>query len=204
MTRARGRLIALEGIDGSGKSTLAKSLVARWRRRGRRVVLWREPTDRALGARAASANDDDPRLSSALFTLDRALHRPQLEALLAKSDVVADRTFYSTLAYQGSALEPRARRALEEMQRAVALEPDVVVWLDLPPAKALKRVQRRGGSRSPLERLATLRRVSRAYRSMADRGGWLVLDAEKSPRELVELADRALTEGATRRRRTGS
>ena len=204
MKRALGTLIAVEGIDGSGKSTLAKSLVARWRRRGRRVAPWREPTDRALGARAASANDDDPRLASALFTLDRALHRPELEALLARSDVVADRSFYSTLAYQGSALEASARRALEEMQRAVAREPDVVVLLDLPPKRALERVHRRGGSRSPLERLATLRRVARAYRTMAHRGGWIVLDAEKTPKELVELADRALATGATPRRRTGS
>jgi dTMP kinase len=204
MKRAPGRLIAVEGIDGSGKSTLAKRLVTRWRRRGRRVALWREPTDRALGARAASANDDDPRLASALFTLDRALHRPELEALLATSDVVADRTFYSTLAYQGSALEPRARHALEEMQRAVARVPDVVVLLDIPPKRALKRVHRRGGSRSPLERLATLRRVARAYRSMAEHGRWIVLDAEKTPKELVELADRALNEGPKPRRRTGS
>ena len=199
MTRARGRLIALEGIDGSGKSTLADALARRWRSDGRRLGRWHEPTDLALGARAAAANRTDPWQAAMLFTVDRAVHRPELEALLRRADVIADRSYYSTLAYQGSALPVRARTALAKMQRDLAIPPDVVVLLDLPPALALQRVGRRGSSRSPLERLATLRRVARAYRAMAKRGRWVVLDARQLPEELAERAEAALRR---RRRRT--
>lgn len=185
MKRARGILVAVEGIDGSGKSTLVDALLRRMRRQGRRVGRWHEPTDPDLGARAAAANRNDPRLAALLFTLDRAMHRADLEAQLARSDVIADRSFYSTLAYQGSLLAPGPRRALERMQREIAIRPDVVVLLDLAPALAMKRVGRRGTVRSPLERLSTLRRVARAYRAFAKQEHWIVLDAEQTPEELL-------------------
>ncbi|MCI4369821.1 MAG: dTMP kinase [Thermoplasmata archaeon] len=203
MTSRRGRLIVLEGIDGSGKSTLADSLVERWTGQGRRVVRWHEPTDPALGARGAVADEDDPRRAAMLFTLDRTIARPELEARLAKGDVIADRSFYSTLAYQGSRLNPADRRALDVLERAVAVVPDLVVFLDLAPSEALRRVGRRGGARSPLERLATLRRVAAAYRSYARKERWVVLDARQAAGELVNLADRAVAArlGPSARRR---
>jgi dTMP kinase len=189
MTARRGRLIVLEGIDGSGKSTLADALVLRWTERGRPAVRWHEPTDPEIGARGAAADRDDPRRAAMLFTLDRTVARPQLESLLAKSDVVADRSFYSTLAYQGSRLNPTDRRALETLERAITLPPDLILLLDLPPTEALRRVGRRGGARSPLERLATLRRVARSYRSYARAERWVVLDARRPSAELLEFAD---------------
>ncbi|MCI4327099.1 MAG: dTMP kinase [Thermoplasmata archaeon] len=203
MTARRGRLLVIEGIDGSGKSTLADALARRWTAHGRPTVRWHEPSDPAIGSRGAEADRVDPRRAAMLFTLDRTLARPELEARLAKSDVLADRSFYSTLAYQGSRLSAVDRRGLEAMQLAVAVAPDLVVLLDLPPEEAVRRVGRRGHPRSPLERLATLRRVRRAYRSYARRDRWLVLDARRPAAELVDLADRAMTErlGPVRRRR---
>ena len=204
MTRKTGRIIALEGIDGAGKSTLADALANRLRARGRRVGRWREPTDAEVGARAAEANRDDPWSAAVLFTLDRSVHRPDLEDLLDRGDVIADRSNHSTLAYQGSALPPAARKTLERLQHKVAVKPAVVILLDLPPDAALRRVSARGAHRSPIERLATLRRVARAYRAAARRGGWVVLDARLPPDELVEAADRALLRrgfGAVRSRR---
>jgi dTMP kinase len=189
----KGRLVVLEGIDGSGKSTLADALAQRWSSRGRPVARWHEPTDPALGTRAAELGTSDPWAAAMLFTLDRALARPTLEALLRRSDVVADRSFYSTLAYQGSVLPPPARRHLVALERAIAVAPDVVGLLDLDPATALSRVGRRGSKRSRFERIATLRRVARAYLGYARAGGWPVFDARRSPAELLELADAALS-----------
>ncbi len=108
MTGGGGRagvLVAIEGIDGVGKSTLQRALAARLRREGFVVGLWHEPTDARLGHRAQLAGTSDPWTAAMFFTLDRALARPRLERLITRSDVVlADRSFYSTLAYQGSAL----------------------------------------------------------------------------------------------------
>lgn len=192
MRRKRGRLIVLEGIDGSGKSTLADALARRWRSAGRPVARWHEPSDPELGARAAKVGRSNPWAAALIFTLDRAVTRPQLEHLLGRSDVIADRSFYSTLAYQGSLLAPPARRRLETLQRRVAVAPDVVLLLDLKPETALERVGHRGKARSEFERLATLRRVARAYRGFARKEGWSVLGAGQTPGELLADAERRL------------
>jgi dTMP kinase len=188
-----GRLVALEGIDGAGKSTFARRLAAALRRRGLSVAVHREPTDRRLGALAQSATLRDPWTGAVFFTVDRHLARPHLERDLRRRDVViTDRSFYSTLAYQGSALPPRDRRRLEQLQRGAAVRPDRVLFLDIDPRTALARVGRRPSDRAPLEREATLRRVAAAYRRLAARPGWTRLDARRPPQELVSDALEAL------------
>jgi dTMP kinase len=205
--RRRGRLIALEGIDGSGKSTLGRALAAALRRRGLSVRLRREPSDRRLGALAQSASVGDPWSGAIYFTIDRYLARPALERDLARHDVVvADRSYYSTLAYQGSALPARDRARLKAIQTSTTLAPDRVILLDLPPRDALARLGRRSSTRGPLERRRTLGRVARAYRELAHRPKWIVLDARRSPRNLVvEALHRLEAEGAVGppRRRAG-
>ena len=186
MTGGRGRLIALEGIDGAGKSTLARALSRAIRRRGLSVRLHREPADATLGSLAQRVSPKDPWTGAVYFTVDRFLARPALERALARHDVVlTDRSFYSTLAYQGSALSPRERRRLADLQRSATREPDRVVLLDLPPREAVARLGGRPGARGPLERLRVLERVGRTYRTLAREGRWLVLDARRPVSELV-------------------
>ncbi|MCI4369671.1 MAG: dTMP kinase, partial [Thermoplasmata archaeon] len=133
MTR-RGLFIALEGIDGAGKSTLAKALARRWRARGLSVAMRREPNDRRLGSKAQAASARAPWSGAMLFTLDRLLERSNLRRALERHDVVlTDRSFYSTLAYQGSALPRSARRKLVLVQHGVTEIPDRVVLLELTP-----------------------------------------------------------------------
>jgi dTMP kinase len=196
-----GRLVALEGIDGAGKSTLQRAVAQRLRRRGWRVARWREPTRVGLGRTAQQLGPTDPIGAAIHFTLDRLLSRPRLERLLQRNDVVlSDRSFYSTLAYQGSALPPSEFLRLERLQREVARVPDRVLWLDLAPAEALRRVGGRGRGRAPLERRATLRRVDRAYRRLSAGRGWVRLDARQHPREVADDAVRALGPWLRRRR----
>jgi dTMP kinase len=185
--RARGRLVALEGIDGAGKSTLVARLVRDAARRGVRAVARREPADRALGRLAQAAGRRDPWTGAVYFTVDRFLARPALERDLARHPlVITDRSFYSTLAYQGSALGPSRLRRLEELSRRATIVPDRVVLLELRPDQAFRRLGRRGGGRGPLEQRRTLERVARRYRTLARRGRWLVLDARRPTRELAD------------------
>jgi thymidylate kinase len=135
-------------------------------------------------AQAAAA--EDAWTGAVYFTVDRHLAAPGLELALRQYDVVLqDRSFYSTLAYQGSALSLRDRRRLLELQRSATRPPDRVILLDLPTAKALDRLGDRARKRGPLERRTTLDRVARAYRELARANGWQVLDARASPRQLV-------------------
>jgi dTMP kinase len=185
-TRRRGTFLVLEGIDGVGKSTLLRSLARALRRRGLSVAVRREPADPRLGALAQSAAAEDPWTGAVYFTVDRHLAAPDLERDLLRHDVVLqDRSFYSTLAYQGSALPPRDRRRLAELQRSATVTPDRVVLLDLSPAEAVRRLGGRALQRGPLERLRTLRRVARAYRALARSNRWQVLDARAPPTDLL-------------------
>jgi dTMP kinase len=198
-----GLLVALEGIDGAGKTTFARRIAAALRRRGWSVAVRREPADPQLGALAQSATLKDPWTGAVFFTVDRHLARPSVVRDLQRYDLVlTDRSFYSTLAYQGSALPPRDRRRLEQLQRGASVSPDRVLLLDLDPSVALHRLGRRSSRRAPLEKAATLRRVARAYRRLATRPGWTRLDARRPQRELVrEALDLLASSGRGPRRR---
>jgi dTMP kinase len=200
-TGARGRLIAVEGIDGAGKSTFVRSLARALRRRGCVVTVRREPADPTLGALAQTAGAQDPWTGAIYFTLDRHLARPALERDLRRSDLVlTDRSFHSTLAYQGSALAGRDRRRLENLQRSATVPPDRVLLLDLTPAEAFRRLGHRGRVRGPLERRRLLERVARRYRGMARDARWVTLDARRPTADLVREAVRALGPVARRAR----
>jgi dTMP kinase len=189
----RGLLVALEGIDGAGKSTLAMALAAALRARGFRVRRRREPADASLGRLAQSAAARDPWTGAIYFTLDRFLARDALEEDLRHADfVVSDRSLYSTLAYQGSALPAARVRELESLGRRATILPDRVVLLELAPSEAIRRLGARAARRGPLERRRTLTRVAARYRRLARSSGWTVLDARRPTEELVEAIVPAL------------
>lgn len=184
---SRGHLVVVEGIDGSGKSTLARAVRRGLLRKGFSVGTFREPTDPELGGRALAAGHGRPWEAAMWFTLDRFLARPRVERALARFDVVVqDRSFASTLAYQGSAMPPSSRRRLEAWEERVALPPDLVVLIDLPVEEALYRLGRRSMARAPFERSATLQAARAAYLRYARRSGWWVVDGRRPARELAQ------------------
>ncbi|HEX5672224.1 MAG TPA: dTMP kinase [Acidimicrobiia bacterium] len=138
--------IALEGGDGAGKTTVAARLVELLEEKGDTVVAVREPGGTALGEeirRLLLHSSDMTAWSEALLF---AAQRSQLAAevigpALGRGEVViADRSYYSSLAYQGGgrALDPQLVRLINE----AALEgviPDLVVVLTIDPAEALAR-----------------------------------------------------------------
>ena len=106
----RPLFIVFEGIDGCGKSTQLNLLCERLAAMGRTPLPTAEPTDSATGKLLRAAlSGEDPRTvaeMAALFTLDRIHHNRAengIESWLSKGfDVISDRYYYSSLAYQGS------------------------------------------------------------------------------------------------------
>lgn len=178
----KGVFVVLEGGDGCGKSTQARILAGRMQAAGREVVRTREPgaTETGAGIRALvlGGGDLDPRAEALLIAADRAEHvaaviRP---ALARGAVVVSDRYVPSSLAYQGVArgLGVDEIAGLSDWATG-GLEPDLVLVLDVDPGEAAGR---RAGPQDRMEREpdAFRAQVNQAYRDLADRFGWTLLD----------------------------
>lgn len=187
----RGRFIVLEGGDATGKSTQALVLAQRLRTAGRDVMTTFEPGATRVGESLRNlvlSEQLDPRAEALLIAADRAQHvaevvRPALER---GTDVVSDRFVPSSLAYQGVA----RGLGVEEIWRLSewatgGLEPDVVVVLDTHEdviqtrrAEPSDRLEREGS--------AFHQRVFAAYRELAERHGWVLVDAHGSIDEVAQ------------------
>lgn len=140
------KYIALEGVDGSGKSTVGKTLVERLTAAGEEAILVREPGGTEVGEVVRKllldSNSLDDWAEVFLFAAQRAeLAREVIApALEAGTWVVSDRTYYSSIAYQG-----RGRGLGEDKVRAIneigldGVIPDHVFVLDVDPDVALAR-----------------------------------------------------------------
>lgn len=198
----RGKLIVLEGIDGSGKTTLARGIAERLREtHGHRVVITKEPTDgplgqkiRAIASRGRETVSKEEEL--ALFHQDREQHvrtlvRPSLES---GAWVVQDRSFYSTVAYQGERGFDRKKLLREE--RAIADEPDLLLVVDVPAETAVERIRTaRAGAADDFERLETLQRIRRVFLDLPqDLPNAQVLDGTSPKETLLDQAMNAISE----------
>jgi len=179
---ARPVFIVLEGGDGCGKSTQAARLVARLAGLGREVLATREPGATEVGTAIRSlvlgGGDLDARTEALLIAADRAEHVARVirPALRRGAVVVSDRYVPSSLAYQGMA----RGLGVDAVARLSAwatggLEPDLVIVFDVDAAVAAGR---RAGPQDRMEREPDSFRaaVLAAYRELAARFGWTVLD----------------------------
>lgn len=145
----RGRFIVFEGIDGAGKTTQIERLAAKLRGEGRRVWVTAEPTSSVSGGMLRDALGGIQKRTAcemaALFVLDRIFHNVNpggIEKMLADGiDVICDRYYYSSMAYQGSQTDAAWVRDMNlncpEIRR-----PDLCVFLDLSPEESLRRITR--------------------------------------------------------------
>lgn len=157
------KLIVFEGIDGCGKSTQIRLLAEQLVARGRRVRLTAEPTTTDTGKMLREALAGKVSRTSyemaALFTLDRIVHNTApdgIEAMLGGGeDVLSDRYYYSSLAYQGSLCDYDWVKDMNVNCPAIR-RPDLCIFLDIPPKEALERIGKRGEAKEIYEKEETL------------------------------------------------
>jgi dTMP kinase len=192
-------LVTIEGIDGAGKSTLAGALAERLG-----AVLLREPGGVELSERIRSLVKDpaltvSPRAEALLYAAARAqLVEERLRPLLdAGETVLLDRFVDSSLAYQGAArgLGVDAVLAVNAFGTG-GLLPDRTLLLRLDPAVARARAGTRGEAVDRLEAEGDdfFAAIAAAYDALAaaEPGRWRVLDASRSPAQLLEDAVEAV------------
>ncbi len=184
----RGIYVAIEGIDGTGKTELASRLVPTLLSRGHSISSFHEPADKFLRDEFHRLKSTDSFAAALCLTVDREMLRPQIERALEHGDVVIqDRSFYSTLAYQYAALSPDRWRELERIELALAIEPDIVLYLDAPTDVAMRRVEATG-QLDPDEGPAYLERVRRKFEQMFQPPRWVRVDANGTPERTHQLA----------------
>mgnify|MGYP001174490429 FL=1 len=192
----RGRYIAFEGWEASGKSTQARILAQKLD-----AVLTREPggTDLGLAIRDLLLGDGpEPteRAEALLFAADRAQHLAEVvePALAEGRDVITDRSYGSTLAYQGYG----RGQSLDELMGLVewssgGLLPDIVVLITVSAETAESRL---GEHRDRMESQDAdfVERVIEGFATLAnsDPSRWVVVDGDGSIEKVAERVAEAV------------
>ena len=163
----RGLFIVIEGLDGSGKGTQAALLAEAMRADGRTVHQTAEPTSSVTGGMLRDALGGivkrDAYELSALFLLDRIFHnvndrngiRKYLESGV---DVLCDRYYYSSFAYQG--IDADLRWVMDmNLNCKEILKPDLCIFLDVSPDTGDKRISDNRLEREIYENRETQKRI---------------------------------------------
>lgn len=173
---AKGIFIVFEGIDGAGKTTQVNLLAQNLASLGREVSLSAEPTTLATGKAIRRALSGEEKKSecemAAMFVLDRIAHNINSEigirALTERgTDVISDRYYYSSLAYQGTATDYEWVKAMNINSPEIR-RPDLCIYLDLLPEESLERISRGRESFEIYENLEKLTAVRAKFLSVVE------------------------------------
>lgn len=191
-----GQLIVFEGGEGSGKSTQAARVAQR-----RDAVLTRQPGGTEIGASirsmllSPSTSGLSDRAEALLMAADRAQHVDELirPSLASGRDVVCDRYFGSSIAYQGAArgLGVDEVRALS-MFAVGEVMPDLVVLLDVPVELGLGR-STGAVDRFEMQNADFHQQVRDTFLALAEsEPNWVVVNASAPIDEVAAAVDAAL------------
>lgn len=204
----RGTLIVFEGLDGCGKSTQLERAASWLRARGIEPVVTREPTNGAWGqkirAMAQSGEAVAPELELAWFFEDRREHmRDVVRPALERGEVVlSDRSYLSTVAYQGA-------RGLDASQILADSEaeferPDLVLLFEISAREGLSRVATRGGTLEPVfENEPFLARVAEIFAEL-EVEGLVRVDAARAEADIAHDVSAAIEAHLERARAPGT
>jgi dTMP kinase len=201
--------IVFEGLDGSGKSTLISNLEKHLRGRHQDILCTREPGGTPLAEELRQlilrrgGEIPSPRTELLLYESSRAQHvenriRP---ALMKGQWVLCDRFTPSSIAFQAAGRNI-ATEDVEWLNRFAIqdVRPHLVVLLDLTVEESRRRQSAResgsGATRDRIEseessfhekvRRSFLQQASEAPKKSGE-SPWLVLDATRSPDDLLQL-----------------
>ena len=200
----RGAFIAFEGSDGCGKTTQMKRTAQWLSSMGFEVVSTREPGGCPIAERIrdilldVGSSGMTPECEALLYAAARAQHVREviLPALAAGKIVLSDRYLDSSLAYQGAGRELGVDQVARMNEPATGgLKPDLTLFYDLNPDKAIKRrLAASVPDRMELEKAAFRQRVYDAFVSLSTAGDMtrVSIDADRQPDPIEEDTRRAV------------
>ena len=167
----QGKFIVFEGIDGSGKTTQARMLAEYLEKNGRKPSLTAEPTTLPTGLALREALGGKIKRTecqmAVMFVDDRIAHNVHptegIAALLDSGvDVISDRYYYSTLAYQGQSTDYEWVKGMN-INCPEIKKPDLCIYIDLLPEQSLERISKGRDSVEIYENLDTLTKVREKF-----------------------------------------
>ena len=193
----RGLFVVFEGIDASGKSTQARRVALQ-----RAALFAFEPGDTPLGADLRrwlldAATPMTPVTEALMMLADRSHHVAKViePSLAAGVNVIADRFYASTLAYQGfgRGVDLSDLEAATELAIGSCL-PELTVLIDIDIDTANERRARNAEDRFESADAQFHERVRQGYLEMArrDPAHWFVVDGSGAPEEVAEVIDARL------------
>lgn len=186
--------MVIEGGVGCGKTTqidlLKKKLTKNWE-------YYREPGGTEFGERVRDAvqglHNYDVNGYAALFGYNAAranlIRGVIIPKLLKGKNIVLDRYWYSTYAYQGS--DGVTKKEVEMVSNIAAnnLVPDLVIFYDLDPKIGMQRkLGHKDSDRHDVKKIDFHRKVRKNYHELGRKIGrhWYQIDASKSIEEVQE------------------
>lgn len=200
------KFIVIEGLDGSGKTTQIRELTKRLRELGRPVFETAEPTANATGGLVRDAlSGFTPRTGAeiaALFMADRVAHNMNpvngIEKMLSEGrDVISDRYYYSSLAYQGTVTDPEWVYHIN-VDCPQIRKPDLCVFLDLDDEACLRRMEQDRAYREIYENHQALMAIRAqyyaAFERLKDRDNIRIINAGRTPEAVAAEVFAAVSE----------
>lgn len=185
MSKLRGHIITLEGIDQSGKRTQSEMLARRLNKAGWAVGVmnfpdYSTPLGSRLKAYLAGRTKLDHHVVHTLYAANRWERKLDIEnQILAGRILILNRYSPSNLAYGVAHGLPL--RWLELLEQGLPT-PDIVIVLDVPPKTSFGRKK---SKRDIHEGDQTyLRKVRRAYLKLAAKRSWIVVRGDRDPRRV--------------------
>lgn len=187
----QGLFICIEGLDGSGKTTQIDESKKFLATQKSNFIVTKEPNENFLmGKEIQKVLDHKRKIDSPLefqkmYVINRQDHLEKLviPSLKMGKIVLTDRYFWSTIAYGSLGTDKEILIKLN--QNFIA--PDLTIFLDVEPQKAIERCKKSRSSAEFFEKLEKLETIAQTYKwlSMNFNQQILTLNGEESETKIT-------------------
>ena len=197
-----GMYIVFEGVVGSGKSTQSKKLFDFLKKEfpDKDIILTREPGGSEIAEKIRNVvqgtkykEEMHPVCEAYLYAAARSQSLRSVVKPVLDNDgiVISDRSFISSVAYQGTARNLGLNKVLEINMPAIGnITPDLIIYLDYPPDEGIKRTFDSEGDKFESENVDFFKKVEEGYKKIANTPEfneiWLSIDARGNKETIFE------------------